>query len=523
MNTLFDRLWKHRFVRALVWGFGSVVTVYLLLCAWVNYTGARRWADAQALLLREGETIDFRKVAPEPLAESANFCAISALKDLALAVDESSGSKELMAKRKRLEDAALPKGKDNKSTSRPSLISGAAHGSAIDLPSWAEWLRKDGTLSVPDTGDAARDVLTALSKHDALYSELAAGLDRPGAQWTPEWKTRPLPDLLVVVPLPQYQAQGQLVPNLVLRSAAAAQAGDAAKAQESLLILLKLAQASLQDPCVIGFHISAYEALQGCGMVWELCEAHAGSVEDFRRLEQALQALDFHAGLLQAYRGELASLVNYVQWAKRSRDSKMFSGMGGTEPSEISKLGMALMVSSIPRGWFDANAATIAELDFEYMIKPLRDGGMRTVGRDDEKYGNLLKQRAARYQLDSIFACMTIPAVGAASQRAVYTQCLVDQALVACALERYRLEQGNYPDTLAGLKLADGKPLPNDLLSGTSMGYRKTTGGRYALWSVGLDRKDDGGKRTLDKKNPENTRFHDSKYVGDWVWDYPAK
>jgi hypothetical protein len=27
----------------------------------------------------------------------------------------------------------------------------------------------------------------------------------------------------------------------------------------------------------------------------------------------------------------------------------------------------------------------------------------------------------------------------------------------------------------------------------------------------------------LDEKKPEDTRFHDPNYVGDWVWDFPAK
>jgi hypothetical protein len=55
------------------------------------------------------------------------------------------------------------------------------------------------------------------------------------------------------------------------------------------------------------------------------------------------------------------------------------------------------------------------------------------------------------------------------------------------------------------------------------MGYRKTGDGRYALWCVGFDGKDDGGKRGLDATNPLNTGFSRPDYVGDWVWDFAAK
>ena len=55
------------------------------------------------------------------------------------------------------------------------------------------------------------------------------------------------------------------------------------------------------------------------------------------------------------------------------------------------------------------------------------------------------------------------------------------------------------------------------------MRYRKTADGRYALWSVAFDGTDDGGKRTLDAKKPDETKFHNAAYLGDWVWDFPTQ
>lgn len=47
------------------------------------------------------------------------------------------------------------------------------------------------------------------------------------------------------------------------------------------------------------------------------------------------------------------------------------------------------------------------------------------------------------------------------------------------------------------------------------MVYRRTPDGKYMLWSVGLDRTDDGGKRI-------NARFSptESGAKGDWVWSF---
>ena len=105
----------------------------------------------------------------------------------------------------------------------------------------------------------------------------------------------------------------------------------------------------------------------------------------------------------------------------------------------------------------------------------------------------------------------------------IYKKVLVDQGAIACALERYRIANGNYPESLDGIMQVDGKPLPLDIMNGKPVGYRKTPDDRYALWSVGFDGKDEGGKRAVDKFRPETTKFQDPKYAGDWVWDFPKQ
>lgn len=122
-----------------------------------------------------------------------------------------------------------------------------------------------------------------------------------------------------------------------------------------------------------------------------------------------------------------------------------------------------------------------------------------------------------------IIPLLLVPAYSIFINKSIFTQALVNQSIIACALERWRIEKGSYPDSLDAVRLADGKPLPLDPIHEKPMGYRKTADGRYALWSVGFDGKDDGGKRTLNEKKPENTQFQKADYVGDWVWDFPAE
>ena len=99
----------------------------------------------------------------------------------------------------------------------------------------------------------------------------------------------------------------------------------------------------------------------------------------------------------------------------------------------------------------------------------------------------------------------------------------MNEGIAACALERYRIEHNTYPNTLEAANRPGERSIPADVISGKPMGYHKTPDGRYALWCFGFDGIDHGGKRVLDAKNPELTKFYDSKYRGDWVWDFRAK
>ena len=59
------RLLSKRFVRILLCFFITLVTLVVLLYVWTNWSGRRRWAATKAMLEREGESLDFRKLLPE--------------------------------------------------------------------------------------------------------------------------------------------------------------------------------------------------------------------------------------------------------------------------------------------------------------------------------------------------------------------------------------------------------------------------------------------------------------------------
>ena len=87
---------------------------------------------------------------------------------------------------------------------------------------------------------------------------------------------------------------------------------------------------------------------------------------------------------------------------------------------------------------------------------------------------------------------------------------------LACALERYRLVHGQFPDKLDALMPDFVTRLPNDVITGEADKYRRTTDGQFILYSVGWNETDDGGQTVMKGSAVDPTK-------GDWVWTYPAK
>lgn len=75
--------------------------------------------------------------------------------------------------------------------------------------------------------------------------------------------------------------------------------------------------------------------------------------------------------------------------------------------------------------------------------------------------------------------------------------------IVALACERYRLEKGGYPETLADLLPNYLKVIPTDVYSGKDYLYRKLSDG-MVCYSVGINRIDDGGDVLYLNRSPKD-------------------
>jgi hypothetical protein len=96
-------------------------------------------------------------------------------------------------------------------------------------------------------------------------------------------------------------------------------------------------------------------------------------------------------------------------------------------------------------------------------------------------------------------------------------QVWVDEALIACALERYHLAHGVYPDSLDALAPSCIAAVPHDIMNGDCYHYHLRPDGRFLLYSVGWNQTDDNGISAYDKGTVNPTDL----FKGDWVWPTP--
>lgn len=488
-----------------------VVGTYWLL----NWKGRQMLLHAEQQIAREGETLDFKSLLPEPPPDSENLGGLPVFKNITLPGAEGDGVRERLAG---FEIAA----KTGDEKPRPTTNPWASLSSPVNLARTAEWLRAGGKVRMRDaTGNDADDIFTALSAQDSLVQEMMSGVDRPHAMWVPSLKTRELPDMMFALEVPHYKHIQEMTNYLALRAVAALQAGHARAGYEAILLQLRLAQATEKEGLVIGALVAITQTAIVTQPMWEFCRARAGTADDFRRLRRELDQMSPYTAVLQAFRGELATNVSSICWIRDDPDKRVAGELAAGESRAWWK---DALVKGVPTGAYDANTATMAAIYLEHFIKPLRDEGFTTMKehhREVEELKGKSKSSLFLYP-DYFLSRLVFPMMTRIVQRTANAEGMVQMMRTACSLEAFYLVHGSYPERLTELVDENGKPVGAavDPMTNGPVSYRRTEDGRYRLWMTGPDREDDGGRRILDSENPEKTKLYEPGYEGDWVWEY---
>lgn len=172
----------------------------------------------------------------------------------------------------------------------------------------------------------------------------------------------------------------------------------------------------------------------------------------------------------------------------------------------------------IPRGWRHRNMLTNSRL-FQECILPGVDPQRQVIDpgfqkQSEQRYVNDLWKSKSPYV---VLAKDLFTAESHSMLKFALAQSTINEAQIACALERYRLVHGRLPDRLDELAPGFIERLPHDVINGKPLKYRLTGDGQFVLYSVGWNGVDDGGVVVREKLGGPRLKNDE----GDWVWRYP--
>jgi len=256
-------------------------------------------------------------------------------------------------------------------------------------------------------------------------------------------------------------------------------------------------------------------AINGAALYDGLAQ-HSWNDVQLAELEQMLKPINFLADYQLSMRSEVAGStanLDFFQHAYRSDVKKVlgasFSDMPWTELLDV----------PWPSGWWDKNKSHMAGF-LCHELATVDPQARLVFPKVDLDLKHQVEQARAKwdaYAPWNIWFTLSAAPLDNITQKYAEAQVWVDEARIACALERYRLAHGVYPGSLDALAPAYIAELPHDIMNGQPYHYQLRPDGTFLLYSVGWNQTDDGGIVVYRKDIPTVIDYNE----GDWVWPTP--
>ncbi|MDR3672182.1 MAG: hypothetical protein P4L36_15140 [Holophaga sp.] len=301
----------------------------------------------------------------------------------------------------------------------------------------------------------SQDLIQELMPFGEVLDRMAEAASRPSCRF-PEGIQR-------------YSFLSTMARVLHLRAEVRVHAGLYQGALEDIVTLLRIGRHLQRGPglpAVIG-RMVAETALQP---LWEGLQTHAWTPQQLVMLQEALASMDLPGGL----RADQSRRREYAQ-AAQELDAHPWTLMGWTELTPAGFWNRCLF-SLLPRGW--AYQCLAAEDRSEAQVMAAVGPGRRIVPLRVQDFP----------RTPSPYLWAGGPYGGGSTLKklrtATWVQASLDQARVACALERFRLARGVYPGALDEMVPNYLAQVPSDWLTGAPLTYTAKEAG-FRLGATG--------------------------------------
>ena len=493
-----------------------LVSVVTPLAIWItveNLRGKLAWTQFKHEWEAKGEKFDAASFIPPPVPDDQNFAMMPLLGPIYDFVHGTNGIQwrdtNAYAHLKAIRADLTDSGSKNKFPS----IGNLEKGTLANLTEFQIFYRGNTNYPQPSTqGTPAQDVLTALGKFDPDLKSLSEAAEtRPLSRFPIHYQDEPSWQIL----LPHLAEIKGLCEVFQLRALAHLELHQTDAALADMKTAFRLSD-SIRDELFLIDHLVRLATLSIDLLgVREGLVRHAWSDAQLAELEKHLGSVDLLAEYEHAMRSERCCNISGLEYI--ARGGFLVHDPGFFYTGEDGGPNNAGILPVIVNGWLYQNMAETARMHQEFLL-PAVDEQQHRVFREftDRLEQVLAKEPRTPYNL---LTKMLVPALGGAARKSARAQTSVDAARVACALERFRLANGQWPETLDALAPKFIEKIPNDVMDGKPLRYRKNSDGGFVLYSIGWNQTDDGGIVVLGKGKTPGV---DSSQ-GDWVWQIPAK
>jgi len=515
-------------IRVCGWTVLFSVSVVLLFYSIESWRGKRAWAQVVKVAELQGASLELTEIIPQPVPDAQNFARAPIFSPL-LQVELPSRDAPVESAKGATSQLAMVARWDTQSLWHEGLRQAPwLHQESTDFHQWLDFAQGEthgsmarttgnglqGSITSLNRLQAAERVVETLEEFSPALEELKTYSDRPYCRFPLDYRR-------------QFWMQNQSLSVLhgftrILRVHASARLalGQTDEAFHDVQLALRLLDYSCQQPWVMTTGLRYSVLIDALQPIWEGLETRQWSDEQLKAVQGQLEALNLLDGCRAAIEIDAFAMADFcesvVPTSRQSRSLPIQEGIGTDEDRVLRWVRW-----TYPTGWSLQDQAAIHQqgLRLRFLFE---DGAPAWLAFDEQPWQDILGRSS-----DPFFPVFVVPRVVEMvhDTRWYYiAQTAVDQAGVACALERHCIAQGQYAAALDALVPRFANTIPSDVINGKPLNYRRLQEDRFVLYSVGFNGTDDGGKpspRQTDWQGRSEPTPDPGKF--DRVWTYPVE
>ena len=278
-----------------------------------------------------------------------------------------------------------------------------------------------------------------------------------------------------------------------------------------------LASGIRRDPSLVGGLVAVGILAISHTALYDGLACHRWNDVQLAEVEHALDPLNLLDDYRFSVRSEAAESLANLEFYKKSAAGNFVGEWFSLRDENVPFVFWA--APPWPSGWWDQNISKLVAFHFQELatVDPQTRLAFPKINLAIKKQIDEESNKWDGYAPWNIWFVMAASGQTEMMLKFAQAQVLIDEARIACALERYRLAHGVYPGSLDVLVPEYIEVLPHDIMNGQPFHYQFHPDGTYLLYSVGWNQTDDGGKIAYKKDNPKVMDYDE----GDWVWPMP--